>query len=147
MRNRVHHIRELVSKYSIEVHHVPSQDNPADLLSQGIMFDKFQRKFKDFWFKGPEWLTDPSKYPVQKSQVVVNEITSDRPIPVPPVYELFNPERHSSFKKVIRITDYVFRFLQLKCPQLMLPTPEEYWIKQTQRTHYPQVYGILSNPN
>ena len=145
VKNRVHHIREHISKYSIELHHVLSQENPADMLSRGITVTKFQQKFKDFWFKGPTWLKDPSLYPIQKPLVVVNEITTDHVASSPNIPKLFDPERYSRFKTVIGITAYVFKFLRLKCPLLGLPTPEEYWIKHAQRTYYPQVYSILSS--
>ena len=82
VKNQVHCIRELLSKYSIEIYHVPSKENSADLLSRGVTFSKFQEKFEDFWFKGPTWLTCPSQFPVQRSHVVVNEITTDVPVPI-----------------------------------------------------------------
>ncbi|XP_018397196.1 PREDICTED: uncharacterized protein LOC108775361 [Cyphomyrmex costatus] len=51
----VNRISEIQSITNIKVwRHVPSQENPADLLSRGIMPDVLQKS--DLWWTGPTWL-------------------------------------------------------------------------------------------
>ena len=44
---------------------------------------------------------------------------------------------------MIKITQFVFKFLRIKCPRLSLPSPESYWLRAVQQAKYPQVYKIL----
>ena len=100
VKNRVHHIRELSS--GMNLLHVPSGQNPADLLSRGVTLSKFNKNFVTFWFKGPEWLIDEDEWPKQKPFVVVNEIVTDVPTqPEFPVQFIFDPKRVSKFERVI----------------------------------------------
>ena len=39
--------------------HVPTEDNPADLASQGGLVTEENK----LWWRGPEWLSDPRKWP------------------------------------------------------------------------------------
>lgn len=54
--NRVRKIREHVE---VIWRHVPTDDNPADLASRGGLVSKENQ----LWWSGPEWLSDPRKWP------------------------------------------------------------------------------------
>ena len=46
----------------IKFKYVPSEDNPADLLTRGITLGKFQQKL-NYWTYGPNWLAEVEKWP------------------------------------------------------------------------------------
>lgn len=51
-----------------EWRHVPTTDNPADLLSRGIEPSKLQFSLK--WWQGPEWLRGPiAEWPVATKEL------------------------------------------------------------------------------
>ena len=54
--NRVRKIREHVE---VIWRHVPTEDNPTDLASRGGLVSKENQ----LWWSGPEWLSDPRKWP------------------------------------------------------------------------------------
>ena len=59
--NRVKDINKLKSELSvrykmpINYRFVPTSQNPADMLTRGLSFDKFEQNF-DTWCYGPQWL-------------------------------------------------------------------------------------------
>ena len=139
VKNRVHRIRELA--VNMQILYVPSNENPADLLTRGISFKKFKKQLK-FWLNGPVWMMYQDSWPVQKPVVVMQELCTDivpqhsstvsQPSPI-------DCTRFSKFSSLIRTTRYVFKFGG--CTR----SPEEYWICNIQRSEYPQVYQYLSN--
>ena len=140
IKNRVHRIRELTT--NMQILHVPSENNPADLLTRGISFEKFHTKKLDFWLKGPSWLTDETHWPNQKQYVVVQELHTDvvrQPEPTELQESLVDPNRFSTFDALVKTTKFVFKFLQLTY------SPEDYWIKHVQCSEYPLVYQYLLN--
>ena len=60
-RNRIRDIhdmqQELLEKFKVPIHlrYVPTDQNPADLLTRGLTLDVFKKNF-DFWIHGPEWI-------------------------------------------------------------------------------------------
>ena len=56
MANRVRKIRDHVE---VIWRHVPTEDNPADRASHGGLVTKENQ----LWWRGPEWLSDPGKWP------------------------------------------------------------------------------------
>lgn len=141
VRNRVHKIQELTS--NMQILHVSSGENPADLLTRGIAYQKFRKKSLEFWLNGPVWLTDQSKWPPQKPFVVVQELRTDidtgTRIPDPAVPSSpIDPRRFSKFSSLIKTTQYVFKGVK------STKDPTEYWIRIAQLQEYPRVYGYLS---
>ena len=125
--------------------HVPSGQNKADLLSRGVTLSKFHKKLTTFWFKGPERLVNEDEWSKQNSCVIVSGIVMDVPTqPEVPVQLIFYQKIASKVERMIKITQFVFRFLRIKCPRLSLPSPESYWLRVVQQAEYPQVYKILS---
>ena len=73
--------------------HIPTETNPADLLSRGCTTNKLK---SSIWQHGPEWLTN-QHYPEQTHMhVATNELVVEiNPVnPVPPVLDL---EKISSY--------------------------------------------------
>ena len=117
MSNRVAKIKE---RDHIHWHHVPAEDNPADIGSQGG-----SPVNNELWANGPEWLSDSEKWPnspiiesspeVDPESKVMNRILAtaitrddDR------MDKLF--EAHD-LRKVMRVGAWVKRFVNnSKCP-------------------------------
>lgn len=109
--NRVAQIQQLAGSYMWR--HVPTSDNPADLLSRGLSADRLTSS--ELWWNGPSFLTKESEaWPsltitevdvpdVKKTCcTTVKEQTSE-------LSEIF--EKTSSAKRIIRIIAYCKRFL------------------------------------
>lgn len=135
VQNRVKTILSL--REGIDILYVPTNENPADLLSKGLTMKRF--KDSDLWFHGPDWLRTQD-WPKQKSHVVVNEVTavkSERVLsPILP-YENF-----STLFRLLKVTKIVFCFLNIKF-NLDL-NPMKYWIRFIQNKYYYNVLGLLN---
>lgn len=126
VRNRVEEIRKLIDTENWR--YCPTNDNPADLLTRGLTADKFMQN--RLWMRGPEWLTRETEWPVTEyARATVNTIldqettieeptTSTESIPtnhedLNTKYNLQNViclDRHSSYRRLIRVTAFVVRF-------------------------------------
>lgn len=56
---------EITKEYKLPVvyHYVNTEENPADLITRGLSYNKYLSKLK-FWLEGPGWLTsDFEKWP------------------------------------------------------------------------------------
>ena len=134
VQNRVKTI--LTIKDGIDILYVPSKENPADLLSKGMSWKHFI--VSNLWFCGPEWLVT-GEWPNQKPHVIVNEVTTVEPekslSPILPY------EQISTLSRLLVITKFIFRFLNLKF-KLNL-NPMNYWLKFIQNHCYNNVKGLL----
>ncbi|XP_015437138.1 PREDICTED: uncharacterized protein LOC107192408, partial [Dufourea novaeangliae] len=110
--NRIAEIQNLSE--SCEWRHVPTQDNPADLVSRGQM----PQEFLDtrIWENGPHWLSHEENLWPQK-KIYLGEIPEKRAIIASPVCanatvidENF-VKGYSSFKTLKRVIAYVMRFI------------------------------------
>ena len=126
MKNRLKDIHQLIKdiqvKYSTHINfkYVPSELNPADMVTRGLAFEKFQQKL-DFWITGPEWINKtpviwPSSElnclsPKQKSLVcstVVNcTVEGTTVAPIVPF------DRYSSLNKLLNVTSLVLKALNM----------------------------------
>ena len=147
VKNRVDKIKELATKYKIIFYHVPTKDNPADILSRGVTLEQYLKKWEMFWLHGPTWLTNQNAWPIQRSHVVVSEILTDVPDPLPTFTPIFDPKKFSSFQKLVNVTRAVFRVAEIFVSRLrresQFDLPEVYWLKFAQISEYPVVYDIL----
>ena len=52
-------MQELKNNYNVEINfkYIPCEENPADLLTRRIKFNKFNELLK-FWLHGPKWLSE-----------------------------------------------------------------------------------------
>ena len=116
--------------------HVPTETNPADLLSRGCTTNKLK---SSIWQHGPEWLTT-QHYPEQTYlHVATNELVVEiNPVnPVPPVLDL---ERISRYTRVTNIMSKVLNFTKSSTDPLLK------LVMQEQRLHCNSIYTHLSNP-
>ena len=134
--NRVAEIQTLISSLQISIMHVPTESNPADLLSRGCTTNKLK---SSIWQHGPDWLT-AQHYPEQTHvHVAINElVVKINPInPVPPVLDL---DRISSHTKAINIMTKVPGFAKSSNDPLLSI------VMQEQRLHCNSIYSYLANP-
>ncbi|XP_076549204.1 uncharacterized protein LOC143306713 [Osmia lignaria lignaria] len=110
--NRIAEIQNLSE--SCEWRHVPTQDNPADLVSRGQM----PQEFVDtrIWKNGPHWLSHEENFWPQKKIHLV-EIPEKRAIIAAPSFANANIidddliKDYSSLKSLKRVIAYVMRFI------------------------------------
>jgi hypothetical protein len=57
IRRRVSKIKEVLNP-RVQLHHVRSEDNPADPASRGLSPNKLKKC--ELWFNGPNWLKEPT---------------------------------------------------------------------------------------
>ncbi|XP_062541543.1 uncharacterized protein LOC134209562 [Armigeres subalbatus] len=94
--------------------HVKGTDNPADLVSRGMLPNEFISN--TLWVHGPPWLReDEEDWPKQSHQLPPQEDVLERrkTVLVSQVSSELNPlfERYSSYWRLIRITAYLRRFI------------------------------------
>ena len=110
--NRVRKIRE-----NVEViwRHVSTEDNPADLTSRGGLVSKEHQ----LWWSGPEWLSDPRKWPenlvTAPSKESNQEVKTTKELFALAVNsddELDELLAKSSYWKTLRVCSWIMRFAQ-----------------------------------
>ncbi|GFT64162.1 integrase catalytic domain-containing protein [Trichonephila clavipes] len=145
--NRISEIQENTDPVSWR--HYSGKQNPADLLTRGLASKELINSEK--WWHGPEWLKDSenlwpklegfesmdSETVELKSSLIVNlTITHER---------IIDPDKYSSLLKLLRITAYIFRFVNtlrrkdiVKGPLAAekLSNAEIFWVKVSQKDFY-----------
>ena len=126
-RNRIKDIHQMIkeidSKYSIKIHfkYVTFSENPADLLSRGIPFEKFQQNLT-YWTCGPNWLSEnPLKWPDNNlnclnaaNKDIIQSINLHNTATYPKLKPMIPFERFSKLTKLIKATAFVSKFID-KC--------------------------------
>ena len=105
-------------KLYLKWHHVPTKDNPSDQGSRGTE----PCKMGELWFKGPDWLSCPGKWPQQPEVSETVETAKESVKPKfekqlsakeqeknPTVDQILN--KYASCQKLLRITAIVRRFI------------------------------------
>jgi len=89
---------------------VPSQDNPADLISRGA--DPTTLATSTLWWNGPEWITsDPSTWPVVDFNIpTVNLETRNVHLALNDQHEDFT-QRFSNLNRLLRVAAYCRQFV------------------------------------
>ncbi|KAL7725825.1 hypothetical protein ACLKA6_015908 [Drosophila palustris] len=114
--NRVADIQE--STPEVDWRHVPTKENPADLVSRGCTIDELNASF---WFKGPDFLAkgsnewpknphfslSPDNSRLEKRKVAT--VFTAAEVSPNPIVELV--ESCSSYCKILRIVAYILRFV------------------------------------
>ena len=116
--------------------HIPTETNPADLLSRGSTTNKLK---SSIWQHGPEWLSTQN-YPEQTHiHVATNELLVEiNPVnPVPPVLDL---ERISSYSRAANVMSRILSFIKSSADPLLI------LVIQEQRLHCNSIYSHLANP-
>ena len=113
MANRVRKIRE---KKDISWRHVPTDQNPSDQGSRGVDADKLE----DLWFKGPEWLSNPSEWPesialkpskqASEEAKVIKEVMM-KTVEKPDGDTLWKLTEKYPYWKAMRVTAWVIHFI------------------------------------
>ncbi|XP_018396277.1 PREDICTED: uncharacterized protein LOC108774625 [Cyphomyrmex costatus] len=112
--NRVTEIHELVPE--AKWHHVPSAQNPADMLSRGTTVD--QLKSSSLWWNGPTWLTQEDQWPKIKPNMPTDNLKLSEEnvlVAVTPRQDIL--QRYSSFNKLKRVIAYCLRFRDILSSQ------------------------------
>lgn len=113
VRNRIAEILDKTG--SCTWRHVPTDENPADLISRGTSVDSLQSL--NLWWHGPDYLKrDPSHWPVTPSTVKTlpetrNEVSLHINNSTP--RELIDFSRFSNLSRLQRTVAYVLRFVNI----------------------------------
>ncbi|GFR28152.1 integrase catalytic domain-containing protein [Trichonephila clavata] len=116
IKNRVQEI-QLLSDPS-QWGHCPGKDNPADLISRGTSAVKLAQN--ELWWHGPPWLKlEPDHWPNHQRDILDSELCSEEleyrssvHVAVTQQREsLVDINRFSSLKKLLKVTAWVFRFV------------------------------------
>ena len=109
VKNRVTEIRDLRQRCSIQLGHVDTKQNPADLLSRGCSVKTLASS--QLWSRGPLWICYPDQFP----QPVVTHISEIVTQDVPRILQepIFPVDRYSKLSKLQRVTDKVIQFINL----------------------------------
>ena len=156
--NRIKDIRmltdEIKARYNLKCifKYLPTEMNPADLLTRGLSFREFEHKLP-FWQHGPPlfaqnpilWpdrnlgcLSDASK--LLTCNAVLNSDTA-----------IFPVNKFSSVNKLFRVTTLVFKFISKlrkdgKNESTLVQESKLYWLKHEQLVHFQVEYNYLNNP-
>nr|CAH7762481.1 unnamed protein product [Callosobruchus chinensis] len=105
--NRVAEIQRLTE--TVEWRHVPTFDNPADIVSRGLSPKRLLQS--DLWFHGPTWLTNPDDWPIMPTSSV--ELPEKRKLCILSTnHQTYFPfERFSSLTKLKRSFAFILRFI------------------------------------
>lgn len=98
-----------------------SEQNPRDILTRGIK-DEFPSS--KLWEKGPDWITDDSRFPNQPSVETTVIFTSAEEqvtkaddthvnFSTTGIHSVFDVERFSRYKTLLRVTAYVMKFINM----------------------------------
>ena len=136
--NRVNEIKLLQNKFSINLMHVSSEENVADLLTRGCNIKTLKGSK---WMVGPTWLTSPLEFPRQDHETVLVSELAVEMNPVPPVYPLIDLSRFSKFIRALRAVCRVLQFCKSNLD------PFETLVKQEQKLHCNSLYTYLTNTN
>ncbi|XP_046145327.1 uncharacterized protein LOC123988627 [Osmia bicornis bicornis] len=128
--------------------HVPSGHNPADCASRGLSVSQLLQH--TLWWHGPSWLIQaPNEWPESKP-TVPKEAEAEVKINISMLHvqsetEWDLPMRTSSWRKLLRITAYVFRFTSRnkgnRYSDTVITAAEilaarKFWITYVQTRHY-----------
>ncbi|CAK9809183.1 hypothetical protein ANTQUA_LOCUS5922, partial [Anthophora quadrimaculata] len=101
--------------------HVPTHDNPADLISRGQTPQEFLHS--GIWKNGPEWLSHEEQLWPAKFTICVTELPEKRTTVASPACIQLNViddklvKNCGSFKRLKRVFGYVLRFIHNLKPQ------------------------------
>ncbi|XP_042148138.1 uncharacterized protein LOC115313393 [Ixodes scapularis] len=148
--NRVEEVQRLTDTQ--EWNHCPGVENPADLLTRGVLPSKLVETA--LWWNGPKWLQNPeSVWPTINEQTPRateyqegKKLMAVMLVAAPPTTPLLQLEEHSRLIKVLRFTAWIRRCVhncknrearregQLTAEELT--DAERYWLACTQKEAY-----------
>ena len=108
--------REIFNDYNININYkyIPTDSNPADLLTRGLSLESFKQQLK-FWLHGPEFLNkDKVKWPTSNlcclssdSQTIVMA-TQTEPVPIAPA--IISLDNVSKLSIAVNVASNVIEF-------------------------------------
>ncbi|XP_053406522.1 uncharacterized protein LOC128559275 [Mercenaria mercenaria] len=158
---RVTEIHELTDGFMW--HYCPTDSNPADLLSRGLTYEKFHDNI--LWMHGPSWLNDETTFPGYELMLSTHTnsehedtnysacMTTSREItPDPGILDVIDINRFDTYRKLIRVTAYVLRFVN-NCRNIEkvygplesheINAAAKHLIKYVQSRHFPDVIEYI----
>ena len=112
-------VDQILQESNIKWHYVNIKDNPADIASRGMHIH--QLASNELWWRGPPWLNDQQDWPsLPELESTEESETEKRTISATAVIAEKSPQgpeasidlqRYDSQHKVIRITAWVYRFV------------------------------------
>ena len=145
-------------KYNLDIvfKYVPTDQNPADLLTRGSSLNKF-KDLLQFWTYSPEWLktadsdwavnelnclSDANKKTIQTNVAIDNDQFQGSKV------ECIPTKSFSNYGKLLRVTELVFRFIKIKC-KVNIDTAQSaitYLVKTMQAECFPKEISFLNSP-
>ena len=144
---------EIFSNYSIDIKfkYIPTEFNPADLLTRGITHKSFVTNI-EFWRHGPEFLNDSSiRWPEKElrclsesSKILARSVIASKIETILPI------DRFSDVNRLIRVTALVFKFIYMlkkksKDQCELVNESKLYWLKHEQQTNFIDEYNFLNS--
>ena len=153
--NRVSQIQQLVP--SQQWRHVPTDHNPADYASRGLLPDEILEC--KLWWEGPSWLQQPpDQWPAPLPSLISNDLPESRAV-VLTVVVPDNPVAWSDFSSlthVLRVLSWCFRFVsrarqktsqrsqaELHLSQEELNTTKVAVLRISQQQSFPDVFDLI----
>ena len=106
--------RNSKSNVSMKIKYVPTDQNPADLITRRLTLNKFKLNL-NFWIRGPTWLRDsPVSWPVNELKYLS---ATDKNAMQTEVHDSAAVEENEcvvnleKFSKVLRIVTLIFGFV------------------------------------
>ncbi|XP_032229033.2 uncharacterized protein LOC116612438 [Nematostella vectensis] len=99
--------------------HVPGKENSADGATRGLNIEELNREHR--WFRGPDFLEEgESEWPKKRSdsiqqseeaEIETNKMSAVYSSRQKRIEQLLDPEKYSSWMRLLRVTAYVMRFI------------------------------------
>ena len=159
-KNRVKDIskfrEDICDKYNLNCNfkYVPTDENPADLLTRGKTFQEFER-VREFWFHGPDFIRQTEiRWPEKalgslspQCKVTTLHLSNDSDHST-----IFPIGKYSSLNKALRVTALVLKFiskLKKKSEEKLklLQDAKLYWMKAEQARYFVSELTFLQKPN
>ena len=156
IRNRILEVDSLqneltkVSKLPIHYHYVNMKENPADLITRGLTYNKYFSKTQ-FWLEGPEWLTNKfeewpqypllSISPLRKSQINTTCTLQCSKVNT----GILDINKYSNYEKLLKSTGYLFKFFDKLRGWDHQKKAIEYWIRNAQAEFFSNEIASLKD--
>ena len=98
------------------------------------------------WRSGPDWLTNPGLWPLQKDHVAVCELGSELiPKPLKPVCPraFLDEQGVSTWQRLIRLTRSIQKAASRFAGRNISGNPAHYWFRKVQMEHFPLVIAAV----
>ena len=148
--------KDIKDEYGLKCHYkyVPTEKNPADMLTRGISYKEFSSKFQ-FWIHGPEYISqDRISWPDRNLNCLNEEnkklVCNVNNVCVETTKTVLNIEDYSSFDKLLRATAKVMKFVNKmkrvnKTDLELYNDAKVYWIKHEQSKYFLEELNYLNS--